>query len=69
MKSVKVLMKFPMDEEGKPVTWMFATKYGLQFSILQADVKPGQGGRLIMDLTGEENSIKEALEFAQSGNK
>ena len=65
MKSVKVLLKFPVAETGKPITWMFATEYGLRFSILQADIKSDRGGKLIMDLQGEPDNIEKALEFAR----
>ena len=66
MKSIKVLLQFPISETNSPVTWMFATEYGVRFSILQADVRPGQGGRLVLDLAGEEDSLAAALEYAKS---
>lgn len=68
MKSIKVLLQYPIAETNSPVIWMFATKYNVWFSILQADVQPGQGGRLILDLTGEEESLAEALDYARSVN-
>ena len=67
MKSVKVLLKFAVDEVKKPITWTFATEYGLRFSILGADVR-ATGGRLIMDLSGEEEAIEQALDFARGEN-
>lgn len=66
MKAIKVLLQFPVEETNTPVTWMFATEYGIRFSILQADVRPAQGGRLILDLSGEEESLAAALDFARS---
>ena len=66
MKSIKVLLQFPISETNSPVTWVFATEYGIRFSILQADIRPGQGGRLILDLTGEEGSLAAALDYARS---
>lgn len=68
MKSVKVLLKFAVNETDKPVTWLLATKYGLRFSILQADIRSDHGGKLIMDLTGEPENIEQALKFAESEN-
>ena len=68
MKSIKVLLQFPISETNSPVTWIFATKYGIRFSILQADVRPGQGGRLILDLAGDEQSLADALDYARSVN-
>jgi len=68
MRSVKVLLKFPVDEASKPVAWVFATEYGLKFSILHADIRAGRGGRIIMDLSGEEENIARAMEYARSEN-
>ena len=68
MKSVKVLLKFAVGEATKPITWEFATVYGLHFTILQADVQPDQGGRLIMDLSGEEENIERAIAYAKEEN-
>ena len=68
MRSVKVLLKFPVDDASKPVAWVFATEYKLQYSILQADIRAGQGGRMIMDLRGEEEDIAAAVEYARSEN-
>lgn len=68
MKSVKVLLKFAVGEVDKPLTWTFAKEYNIRFSILQADIRSGQGGRLIMDLNGRQEDIENALAFARSQN-
>ncbi len=65
-KSVKVRLKFNTRDTEKPFVHLFATEFGLIFSILQADITPGQGGRMILDLTGEAENIDRALEFALS---
>ena len=63
---MKVLLKFAVNEAGKPVCWVFATKYNLRFSILHADCAMERGGRLIMDLSGEEDDLKQAIEYART---
>ena len=68
MKSVKVMLQFPMQETSKPITWLFATEFGLKFSILQADIRAGRGGRIIMNLSGEEENIAGAMQFAREEN-
>lgn len=68
MKQVKIMLKFPVHETSKPIAWLFATEYGLEFSILQADIRAGQGGRIIMDLCGDEENIARAMEYARSEN-
>ncbi len=68
MKSVKVLLKFPSGQADMPVAWKFATEYGLEFSILQADIRPDRGGRCIMDITGEPENIEDALYYCRHAN-
>jgi hypothetical protein len=41
-KSVKVRLKFNTTDTEKPFVHLFATEFGLVFSILQADITPGQ---------------------------
>jgi ABC-type methionine transport system ATPase subunit len=67
-KSVKVRLQFNTSDTEKPFVHLFATKFGLVFSILQADIMPGRGGRMIMDLTGEAEDIERALAYATERN-
>ncbi len=67
-KSVKVRLQFNTTDTEKPFVHLFATKFGLVFSILQADIMPGRGGRMIMDLTGEAEDIERALAYAAERN-
>ncbi len=61
--SVKIRLSFrPVDTE-RPFVHLFATRFGLVFSILQADITPDKGGRMVLDLSGEEKEIEEALKF------
>lgn len=66
MKSVKVLMKFAANSEEKPLAYILATRFGIEFSILQADIRSGEGGRMIMDLKGEAEALEKALRFAEA---
>ena len=68
MKKAKIMLKFPEHETSKPIAWLFATEYGLRFSILQADIRAGRGGRIIMDISGEEDDITRAVAFARQEN-
>lgn len=68
MKKAKIMLKFPVHETSKSIAWSFAVEYGLKFSILQADIRAGRGGRIIMDISGEEEDIARAVAFARSEN-
>lgn len=62
-KSVKIRLRFRPEDTKQPFVHMFATKYGLVFSILQADITPDKGGRMVLDLSGEQSAIEDALAF------
>ena len=61
--SVKIRLLFRPVDTGRPFVHLLATRFGLVFSILQADIRPDKGGRMVLDLSGEESSIEEALKF------
>ena len=67
-KSVKVRFQFNPDDVNKPVIYLLSRDYNIVFSILQADIRPGRGGRTILDLTGEEDDMRRGLEFVHSEN-
>lgn len=62
-KSVKIRLRFRPEDTKQPFVHLFATKYGLVFSILQADITPDKGGRLVLDLSGDQSAIEAALAF------
>ena len=68
VKSIKVSLHFEAADTDKPIAYCLAKDYDLQFSILQADIRPGSGGRMIMDLSGEEENLEKGLEFVRSKN-
>ena len=62
-KSVKIRLRFTPSDTERPFVHLLATRFGLVFSILQADITPDKGGRMVLDLSGEEAAIEEALKF------
>ena len=64
-KSIKVRLRFDALSASKPMIYYLAKDYGIVFSILQADIRPGVGGRTIMEMTGEEADIERSLAFAK----
>ena len=63
-RSVKILLQFP-NEPVKPFVHLFAVDFDLVCSIYQADITPGSGGRMVLDLSGESENIDKALVFAE----
>ena len=62
-KSVKIRLRFTPSDTERPFVHLLATRFGLVFSILQADISPDKGGRMVLDLSGEEAAIEDALKF------
>ena len=62
-KSVKIRLRFTPADTDRPFVHLLATRFGLVFSILQADISPDKGGRMVLDLSGEEAAIEDALKF------
>jgi ferredoxin len=64
-KTIKVRLKFDANSASQPMIYYFAKNFDIVFSILQADIRPGTGGRTIMEITGEEANIERSLDFAR----
>ena len=63
MPKKKVIFTFTPQNVEKPVTYQLIKKYDLWVNILQAKFEPGKGGKLVLELKGEEEQIKEGLNF------
>ncbi len=63
-KSIKVRLKFDANSASKPMIYYFAKNFDIVFSILQADIRPGTGGRTILEMRGEEEALERTLAFA-----
>ena len=59
----KVVMKFPPRLVDRPVVCELVRTYGLEFSILKAQVTPREEGLLILELRGDSESYEKALEY------
>lgn len=67
-KTIKVRLQFDPADVTRPVIYLLSRDYNIMFSILQADIRPGRGGRTILDLSGEEEDLKRALAFVAGEN-
>jgi ferredoxin len=63
LKTIKVLLRFPAAQTGKPVTSHLVRDYNLVFNILLAHVNPGMRGELTMELTGAEEDLRNGIAF------
>ena len=66
MKSLKVMLYFPIDRTGRPLSARLIKDYNLIFNILQAQIRPGIPGELALELTGEEADLQAGLAFLEA---
>lgn len=66
--SIKVMLRFPPDLTGEPVTYKLIKDYDIIFNILHAEVAPGKKGRLTLELIGTPEDLEKGIAYlADSG--
>jgi len=65
MISKKVIFTFSPLNVEKPLTYQLIKDYGLWVNILQAKFKPSLGGKLVLELKGNNKQIEEGLNFVR----
>lgn len=63
MDKIKVMMRFPPNMVTKPITYHLVKDFDLQINILHADIHLNKTGKLIADISGEQDNIRRGLEF------
>jgi L-aspartate semialdehyde sulfurtransferase ferredoxin len=66
MASRKVVLYFPPRLIEEPVICRLAKQYDLEFNILRASITPRQEGRTVLELTGDDEKIKQGLHYVES---
>ncbi|MGA1868596.1 MAG: NIL domain-containing protein [bacterium] len=64
--SKKIVLIFPAYLAEKPITYHLIKDYDLVLNILRAKVTPNTEGRLVIELTGEEDKINEGIEYIRA---
>ncbi len=65
MKS-RLVLNFSTELADTPVTFSLVKDYGLSINILKAEILPGRGGELLIEVEGTKNGISQGIEFLQS---
>lgn len=63
MISKKYALDFPPTLSGKPLTYVLVKEYDLVVNILRARITPEDAGRLVVELSGEEEMMRRGLEY------
>jgi NAD-dependent dihydropyrimidine dehydrogenase PreA subunit len=65
MKQMKLVFIFPENIVEEPVTYNLISDYGVRVNILRASIDPGKQGNMVVELSGEEIQISEALNYLE----
>lgn len=65
MVSRKIVLRFPKNLVDKPVIYKLVKEYDVIFNILKAEVKEGEEGLLILELTGDEANCSKSIKYLE----
>ena len=63
--SRRIVLHFPRNLVDKPIVCRLVGDYNLLFNILRASVTPKEEGLLVLELTGEEENYKKAIDYLE----
>ena len=63
-KQLKIGLTFPPEKTDKPIVTNLV-RYGLTFNILRAYISPGKTGNIMLEVSGDEDSISECLAYLE----
>ena len=59
----KLVLSFPEKVVTKPITYALVKEFDLVFNILRAEITPDMEGKMLIELQGDEQQIKEATDY------
>jgi L-aspartate semialdehyde sulfurtransferase ferredoxin len=62
----KYVLSYSQDAVGDPIIYSLIKRFDVMVNILRAEVTPGQEGRLLLELDGNEKSLGESVAFLES---
>jgi Pyruvate/2-oxoacid:ferredoxin oxidoreductase delta subunit len=63
MITKRIVLHFPKTLAGQPVVYKLAKDYDLEFNILKAYITPENGGRLVLEVSGEDKNYELGIRF------
>ena len=64
MKTIKIGLFFPPENTDKPIVTNLV-KMGLSFNILKASISQGNEGKVILELTGEQEDLDKGIDYLE----
>ncbi len=66
MPKKKLVLTFPPSLLNHPVTYSLVKDYGIKINILRARVTPEEEGKLVLEMEGREDKLREGMKFLES---
>ena len=63
MISKKIVLHFPHRIADQPIVYKLVKDYGLDFNILKASITPEEGGRLVLELSGDDRNYQQGIQY------
>lgn len=57
------VLRFSKSTWNQPIVCKLASEYGLTFNILKAFILPRQEGRMVIEITGEEENCQKGIQY------
>ncbi|MFB0532883.1 MAG: NIL domain-containing protein [Desulfatiglandales bacterium] len=63
MISKRIVLHFPHRLAGQPIVYKLVKDYDLEFNILKAYIIPDEEGLLVLELSGEDKSYEQGIQY------
>jgi ferredoxin len=63
MASKTKVLRFSKSTMNQPIVCRLASDYGLTFNILKAFIVPGQEGRMVIEIVGDEENCQKGIQY------
>ena len=63
MQKKKVVLTFPYKLINEPITYHLIKDYDLEVNIIRARISPREEGRLMMEISGEEEPLRKGMKY------
>ena len=61
-----MVLRFPAETVNEPITYILIKEYDVQVNILNADITHGKEGNLLIEMSGGEEHVDEALVYLEN---
>jgi len=59
-------LRYPKETSGQPIIYRLVRRYDVEFNILRADIRPQRDGIMVLELKGQQENVREALDYLKS---